>query len=136
MSAGLPMSWSSVIAGPSAKAVRASLLKRAALLAAIAAAALLGSVSLAAGSSITHYCGYVAFGKGWYLYTSRNVSCRTGRLVFNEFYKRPACSSATASGSCAGPPYHCHSWFNSLADVGHVRCMADPNRIVKWRSNP
>jgi hypothetical protein len=125
------MSIPNTFAGPRARVVvRSSLRKTAILLAAVAAASLLGSVSLAATSPRTHYCGYIAFGKGWYLHGSRNVSCRTARRVFDRFYKKPACYS-----SCTVPPYHCQSSFNSRADVGRVRCSADRNRLVKWHSN-
>jgi hypothetical protein len=125
------MSISNAFAGPRARAVvRACLHKAAILLAAVAAASLLGSVSLAAASPRTHYCGYIAFGKGWYLYASRNVSCRTARHVFDRLYKTPACDS-----SCTVRPYNCHSSFNFRADVGRVRCSADLNRLVIWHSN-
>jgi hypothetical protein len=125
------MSVPNAFAGPRARVVaRACLHKRAILLAAVAAASLLGSVSLAAASPRTHYCGYIAFGKGWYLYASRNMSCRTARHVFDRLYKTPACYSI-----CTVRPYHCHSSFNSRADVGRVRCSADLNRLVTWHSN-
>jgi hypothetical protein len=97
-----------------------------------ASAAFLGSVSPAAASSRTHYCGYVPFGKGWYLTASRNVSCRGAQPVFQGFFRKRACNRWP--GSCTVPPFHCHSWFNAPADVGHVLCRASGNRLIRWHS--
>jgi hypothetical protein len=101
-------------------------------LASITVAFVLGFVPVATASTRAHSCGVIEYGKGWFLYANRNVSCRTARQVFHGYFRKFACYSKL--GNCTVPPYYCHSWLNPRTDVGHVRCTASGNRIVRFQS--